>query len=66
MSQIVLDHIAAAGLLVPSGWIIAQHHKKEEIVVPTGFELFRRSRYGDTCLSFFRSAGRSRPAFASV
>lgn len=64
-SQAVLDNVAAANLLAPGGWIVAQHHKKEPLAAPQGYELFRRSRYGDTYLDFVRRAGERRSPLSS-
>ncbi|MBI4423796.1 MAG: 16S rRNA (guanine(966)-N(2))-methyltransferase RsmD [Elusimicrobia bacterium] len=64
-SQTVVDNVAAAKLLAPGGWVIAQHHKKEPLVAPAAFDLFRRSGYGDTKLSFFRHAGTTPSALSS-
>jgi 16S rRNA (guanine966-N2)-methyltransferase len=44
-----------SGLLSEGGWIICQHHKKEPLRIPTGLELFRQEKYGDTTISFFRA-----------
>ncbi len=52
-----LRRVAEAGLLVPGGLLIAQHHVKEEVEPPEGFRLSRREKYGDTYLSFLRPAG---------
>ena len=64
-TQIVVANIAAAGLLSPDGWIVAQHQKKEAVATPEGLECFRRSKYGDTLVSFFRRAGRARSPLSS-
>ena len=48
-----LKLVGQADILNPDGWIIAQHHKKEQIE-PYKFEMFRQKFYGDTVLSFFR------------
>ncbi len=56
-TQAVLENVAASGLLAPDGWLVAQHHQKEPVHAPKGLELFRRSKYGDTRLSFLRRAG---------
>jgi len=47
-----LKLISNARILLDSGWIIAQHHKKEIINLPAGYQVFRQTRYGDTCLTF--------------
>ncbi|MBI3292538.1 MAG: 16S rRNA (guanine(966)-N(2))-methyltransferase RsmD [Elusimicrobia bacterium] len=49
-----LAALAAGSLLAPHGWIIAQHHAKEPILVPSQWEQFRQERYGENRLSFFR------------
>lgn len=49
-----LSRVAQAGLLAPAGWIISQHHVKEEVAAPEGFARARRQKYGDTFLDFFR------------
>lgn len=52
-----LAGIAAADILAPKGWIISQHHVKEDVAAPAGYEMARREKYGDTYLSFFRRGG---------
>jgi 16S rRNA (guanine966-N2)-methyltransferase len=54
-----LKVIRRAGILSPTGWIIAQHHKKEEI--SPEFRMFRQEKYGDTLLSFFSAEGLGEP-----
>lgn len=49
-----LARVAEAGLLAPHGWVVCQHHAKEEIAAPQGWVLARREKYGDSRLSFFR------------
>lgn len=50
-----LQHIFQAGLLGKKGLVIAQHHKKEPVLLPSGnWTLFRQERYGDTVLSFIK------------
>lgn len=50
-----LRRILEARLLAPEGWIVCQHHAKEPVEPPEGLELFRREKYGDSFLSFFRA-----------
>lgn len=50
-----LARIEEAGLVDASGWVIAQHHKKEPLDgLSPRWEKFRRNDYGDSRLSFFR------------
>jgi 16S rRNA G966 N2-methylase RsmD len=52
----VLENIAKAELLAPTGWVIAQHHIKEPVRAPAGLKDFRHAKYGDTVISFFSRA----------
>jgi 16S rRNA (guanine966-N2)-methyltransferase len=50
-----LARIEEAGLLAATGWVLAQHHDKEPVDrFPASWEMFRRNKYGDSFLSFFR------------
>jgi 16S rRNA (guanine(966)-N(2))-methyltransferase RsmD len=49
-----LELIAQSGILDSGGWIIAQHHKKETVRAPAGYEIFRQNNYGDTLMTFVR------------
>ena len=51
-----LENVASAGLLEAEGWIIAQHHFREEPPAPQGLVKFREERYGDSWLNFFKRA----------
>ncbi|HAH06693.1 MAG TPA: 16S rRNA (guanine(966)-N(2))-methyltransferase RsmD [Elusimicrobia bacterium] len=51
-----LQNVASAGILEESGWIVAQHHFREEAPAPEGFVKFRETRYGDSWLNFFKRA----------
>jgi len=54
-----LQTIAAYDILAPSGFIIVQHHKKDNLPdAPGELILWKRSRYGDTALSFYTFASR--------
>lgn len=55
MTVPALKRIAAADLLAPGGWIICQHQVKEPVEAVAGLEMFRRVKYGDSFLSFFRN-----------
>jgi len=44
--------ISVLDLLVKSGIIVVEHHKKETIVVPAGIFLFKEKSYGDIRVSF--------------
>jgi 16S rRNA (guanine966-N2)-methyltransferase len=54
LTEPTLKAIARAELLKPEGWVIGQHHAKEPVVAPAGWEMFRQEAYGDTRLSFFK------------
>lgn len=54
LARKTIDQVVAGGLLAPGGWIIAQHHQKEEPGEVPGHEMFRREKYGDTRVSFYR------------
>jgi 16S rRNA (guanine(966)-N(2))-methyltransferase RsmD len=49
-----LARVIEAGLAAPGAIIIAQHHTREEVVVPQGWERYRREKYGDTYVDFHR------------
>ena len=51
-----LEQVSAGGLLSGHGWAIAQHHQKEEPGAVAGLEMFRREKYGDSRVSFYRRA----------
>lgn len=51
-----LARVAEANLLSPTGWALLQRYKKEQVVLPAGFEKFREERYGDTDVEFIRRA----------
>jgi 16S rRNA (guanine966-N2)-methyltransferase len=51
-----LRSVAQSDLLTPSGWAMSQHHVKEDVAVPDGYERFRREKYGDTYVDFIRRA----------
>jgi 16S rRNA (guanine(966)-N(2))-methyltransferase RsmD len=51
-----LAAVFKANLLAEKGVIVAQHHKKEEVALPSEtWEIFRTERYGDTVLDFVRT-----------
>lgn len=49
-----LELIAEGGIMAPDCLIAAQHHKREQISLPPGLEVFRREKYGDTFVDFAR------------
>ncbi|MEK7382472.1 MAG: 16S rRNA (guanine(966)-N(2))-methyltransferase RsmD [Elusimicrobiota bacterium] len=49
-----LVRVAQAGLLAPRGLVLVQHHIKEEVAVPAGYERSRREKYGDSLVDFHR------------
>ena len=48
--------ILEAKLLAPAGWLVCQHHVREEVGTPPGLVMVRRAQYGDSFLTFFRHA----------
>lgn len=50
-----LNIIVDLNLLKKDGWVICQHHFKQEVPEKEGFlSLFRKERYGKTVLSFYK------------
>ncbi len=49
-----LRDIHRNNLLAPTGIVVGQHHAKEPVAPPTGWEMYRQEQYGDTILSFFK------------
>lgn len=54
LAQPTLEALVSSGLLEEKAWLVAQHHRKEPVSPPAGWEMFRQSRYGDSLISFFR------------
>lgn len=50
-----LARVIEAGLPAPGALVLVQHHVKEEVAVPAGWERFRREKYGDTFVDFHRA-----------
>ncbi len=48
-----LKSIGRSKLLKEGGWVIGQHHAKENVPALPEWPMFRREKYGDTLLSFF-------------
>lgn len=61
LARKTIDHVVQGNLLAPHGLLIAQHHQKEEPGEVPGYEMFRREKYGDTRVSFYRRAA-AKPA----
>ena len=51
-----LARVVEACLPAPDALVIVQHHVKEEVAPPAGWERFRREKYGDTFVDFHRRA----------
>jgi 16S rRNA (guanine(966)-N(2))-methyltransferase RsmD len=51
-----LQRVVEAGLLAEKGWLVCQHHVKEDVLAPASLSLARRQKYGDTFLDFYRHA----------
>lgn len=56
LSRRTIEQVYNGKLLAPTGWLIAQHHVKEEPGDIPGLEMWRREKYGDTRVSFYRHA----------
>jgi len=50
----VLSNLVVANLLAPNGWIIVQHHQRENPGAVKGLTRFRQERYGDSRMTFYR------------
>ncbi len=55
-SEPALKNVAEARLLAPNGIVVLQTHKTEEFAVPSGLEIYRVEKYGDTLVHFMRAA----------
>ena len=54
-----LDVLGARALVAEGGWVVAEHHHKDEMPEASGpLGLVRRQRYGETALSFYQRAPR--------
>lgn len=50
-----LQSIGAYDIVAPNGFVVVQHYKKDILPQTTaGLTVFKRSRYGDTLLSFYK------------
>jgi len=49
-----LKAILSSGIMASHGIVIAQHHIKEVVEPADNFEIYRRQRYGDSMLTFFK------------
>ncbi len=57
LAKKALQTIGAYDILAPCGWIIVQHYKKDPVCLEEGsFSVFRKTKYGDTFLSFYKRA----------
>lgn len=55
LTKKTLQILGACDILAPSGLIIVQHFKKDNLPETLGvLSLFRQSKYGDTVLSFYK------------
>jgi 16S rRNA G966 N2-methylase RsmD len=51
-----LQSLCAYDIVVPNGFLIAQHFKKDSLPEVEGdFILFKQAHYGDTQLSFYKN-----------
>ena len=55
MAKNCLIKISAYDIVTPNGFIIIQHFKKDSLLEDAGgFKSFKKSKYGDTLLTFFK------------
>jgi len=55
--ETTLETLGGGGLLLPEGWVIAQHFTKRAPAERTGsLFAFRTRRFGETTLTFYRAA----------
>lgn len=66
LARRTIEQVVAGKLLAPTGWIIAQHHQKEEPGEFPGMTMFRREKYGDTRVSFYKHAAPGAPGAPAV
>jgi len=60
MIKNTLDIIVNLNLLKKDGWVICQHHFKEEVPGKEEFlSLFRKERYGKTMISFYKMCAKT-------
>ena len=52
--QATLDRAAEFEILVPDGWFVAEHHRREMPLAPSGWELIKQGTYGETLVSVLR------------
>jgi 16S rRNA (guanine966-N2)-methyltransferase len=52
--QATLDRAAEFEILVPDGWFVAEHHRREMPLAPGGWELIKQGTYGETLVSVLR------------
>lgn len=54
LAKKTLQNLGACDILAPNGWVVVQHFKKDELPEAEGdLILCKRSKYGDTLLSFY-------------
>jgi len=49
-----INHIVNDNMLSENGFIIAQHHKKEPVIIPPSVFIYRTKIYGDTIVDFIK------------
>jgi 16S rRNA G966 N2-methylase RsmD len=51
----ILKLVAESNIMAKNGLIAAQHHVREKVFIPEKLTLIRRTKYGDTFLSFLKN-----------
>lgn len=55
--RIALSAVAGCAILAPSGVVMVEHHRRDDIPEAAGLlRRFKQHRYGDTVLSFYQAA----------
>jgi 16S rRNA (guanine966-N2)-methyltransferase len=50
----VLRVLPSANILSQDGVLICRHHRREEVSVPLGFEVFKKRKFGESVVIFLR------------
>ena len=54
--QEVLASLGSADILSDDGFVVARHHRREEVEVPGVFELVKQRKFGESVVIFLKKA----------